>query len=516
MQRRVDDSTSSVDYFLGAIIVAKRSNGAPYELVDGQQRLASLSAILAVLRDQLPENKRAQIQEHLIRPANDLRGIEESPRVALRDLENDSFSKWVHTPNGTRRLPEIGGNEVENRLLQAIRKVKEDFDSADDLFTEGLARFILNHSHFIVITAGSVDDAYKLFRSVNNLGEPLTDADFARAELLGAEGLSDGERARLCDAWGAAEDELGLDDLRAYIETVAEIVMPEAHGEVLLTKLRLITARADRITLFRRRLGEFLTSYVKLKSASLSFGHDSAEINRIVRCLLALENDDWMPLALLWLTDHHSGAETHRFFRALDSLMYGITVLGVSKSERTKRLGRIKAGIAEGWVVSRATSDIYLKDREIERLKSILEKPIPANKTYLKPLLLRLNAEMTDRAFQPLFPENLTLEHVLPQRPKANSIWMQKFPDPTRRKHLSECLGNYALLTQRMNPTGSNSDFARKKQIYFDFRDHQNFALTAQIVRYDDWDEHVILERQRELIQLASRIFNPLLAAPVA
>jgi hypothetical protein len=515
MHARVNGGGASIEYFLGAIIIAKRGSGL-YELVDGQQRLASLSAILAILRDQLPEAKHTQIQEHLVRPANGLRGLDQCPRVALRDLDNDSFGKWVHTPNGTRRLPQIGATEPENKLLQALQRVKAEFGNPDHLFTEGLARFMLNHSHFIVITAGSVDDAYKLFRSVNTLGEPLTDADLARAELLGGDGLSEGERVRLCDAWDAAEDELGIDDLRSYIETVAEIVMPEAQHEPLLTKLRQILARPERITTFRKRLGEFLTSYVKLKSASLSFGQDSTEVNRIVRCLLALEIEDWMPLALLWLTDHHTGADTHRFFRALDALMHGIMVLGVSKSERAKRLKRIKTGIVEGWAVSRATSEIYLKEHEIERLKGILEKPIAANKPYLKPLLLRLNAEMTDRAFQPVFPENLTLEHVLPQKPKANSLWMQKFPEPARRKHLSECLGNYALLTQRMNPTGSNSDFFRKKQIYFDFRDHQNFALTAQIVKYDDWDERIILERQRELIRLAAKIFNPLLAAPLA
>ncbi len=383
-----------------------------------------------------------------------------------------------------------------------------------DFQHEGLARYMLNHCHFILITAGGLDEAYKLFRSVNTLGHPLTDADLARAELLGAEGLGEVDRARLREAWDTAEDELGLDDLRAYVETVADMVMPEAQNEVLLTKLRNIAARPEKLTKFRSRLGEFLVSYVKLKSSALSFGADSVSINRLVRCLLALPTDDWMPLALVWLTDRHSGHETYRFFRALDALMLGMLVLGTAKSERAKRLKRIHDGIVEGSVLSRASSEIYLKEGEITKLKGILEGPITSGRPYLRPLLLRLNAEMTDKACQPLFPQDLTLEHVLPQKPKAGSIWMEKFPEPTRRKYLCELLGNYALLTQKMNPQGSNSNFLRKKQIYFDFRDHQNFALTAQISQYDDWDEKIILGRQRELIGLAARIFNPLLAPP--
>lgn len=515
MHASVNGNGGPIEYFLGAIIVAKRGQNAPYDLVDGQQRLASISAILAILRDELPEGRaRDAIQEHLVRSANPIRCLSKSPRVALRDIDNESFEKWVHTPGGTRLLPQQGSTEAEIKLLEGLRRVREAYGGAQSSFAQELAGFMLNQCHVILITADSVDDAYRLFRSVNTLGEPLTDADLARAELLGAQGLTDQERVRLRDAWDAAEDELGLEDLRSYVETVADIVMPELQDEILLTKLRKIIGNPARIVPFRTRLGEFLISYVKLKSASLSFECDSIDINRVVRCLLALKNEEWVPLALLWLTGHRSGMETYRFLRALDALMHGMLVLGMTKSERTKRLNRVKQGIIEGWVLSRAGSELFLKAHEINKLKATLESPIAPNKAYLKPLLLRLNAEMTAREFQPLFPDNLTLEHVLPQKPKPQSVWVQKFPEPKRRKQLSELIGNYALLTQKMNPQGSNSDFRRKKQIYFDFRDHQNFALTAQISQYDDWDEEIILERQRMLMELASNIFNPLLLAP--
>jgi Protein of unknown function DUF262/Protein of unknown function (DUF1524) len=516
MHARVNSGSGPIEFFLGAIIVARRGQNAPFDLVDGQQRLATISAILAILRDKVPEGKsRDAIQEHLVRPANPVRCLSESPRVALRDIDNDSFAKWVHMPGGTRSLPPQADTEAERRLLEGLRCIREIFGNPNSAFAEELAGFILNKCYVILITAGTIDEAYKLFRSVNVAqGQPLTDADLARAELLGSESLSDVERVRLREAWNAAEDELGLDELRSYVETVADIIMPEVRDEELLPKLRKIIADPQRIVPFRNRLGEFLTSYVKLTSASLCAGNDNADINRVVRCLLALQNEEWMPLALLWLTDRHSDLETYRFFRALDALMHGMLVLGTTKSERKKRLTRVKQGILEGWVLSRSNSDLFLKEQEIHKLKSTLDKPIPANKTYLKPFLLRLNAEMTAREFQPLFPDNLTLEHVLPQNPKPGSIWMQKFPETSRRKHLCELMGNYALLTQKMNPQGSNSDFLRKKQIYFDFLDHQSFALTAQISQYNDWNEAIILDRQSKLMSLASNIFNPLLAPP--
>ena len=76
------DHHASGEYFLGPIIVAKNgSSSSPLDVVDGQQRLVTLSAIFAILRD--------DIQECLRRPEKGLRGIPEQPRVRLRE------EKWI-------------------------------------------------------------------------------------------------------------------------------------------------------------------------------------------------------------------------------------------------------------------------------------------------------------------------------------------------------------------------------------------------------------------------------------
>ena len=61
-------------YFLGPIILSRKSTKAALDVVDGQQRLVTLTAILAVLRDLLSEGElRDELQETIERPAKTAR-----------------------------------------------------------------------------------------------------------------------------------------------------------------------------------------------------------------------------------------------------------------------------------------------------------------------------------------------------------------------------------------------------------------------------------------------------------
>ena len=49
-----DGDSGDNDYFLGQLILARPSRQAPFDVIDGQQRLITLTVLLAVLRDLLP------------------------------------------------------------------------------------------------------------------------------------------------------------------------------------------------------------------------------------------------------------------------------------------------------------------------------------------------------------------------------------------------------------------------------------------------------------------------------
>jgi uncharacterized protein with ParB-like and HNH nuclease domain len=70
------------EYFLGPIIVTRERGVDGCNVIDGQQRLATLAIILALLRDALPPESelRFELQRMIIRPEHKLRKLVEHPR----------------------------------------------------------------------------------------------------------------------------------------------------------------------------------------------------------------------------------------------------------------------------------------------------------------------------------------------------------------------------------------------------------------------------------------------------
>jgi hypothetical protein len=103
-------------------------------------------------------------------------------------------------------------------------------------------------------------------------------------------------------------------------------------------------------------------------------------------------------------------------------------------------------------------------------------------------------------------PTNLTVEHVMPQH------WSSNWPigdDPTgertlERNNLIHTLGNLSLVTNRLNPSLSNSAWAEKRVA---LREHSVLLLSDQLLESDAWHEEAILERGRRMADVICEIW---------
>lgn len=497
-----------VEYFLGALIVTQQSARSPYLIIDGQQRLVTLLTILALLRDHLPKGPfRQSLQERIERPEDQAANFGTKPRVELRDLDQDVFSRLVITDGGTNHLPDVADSKSTARLLDAIKQLKVEFPRATNEFIQSLATFILNNCSFVVITANSIDDAYRLFKSVNNPGLPLSDLALARTELLGPHAHDQALCAQIAEAWDAIEEQIGEDELRGYIATLAALILPGATERSLFEVIREIS-RSNRLAIdFYEKLRSFLLAYRGLEDATIDFGADTARINRHIACILNAPFDHWRTAALFWLTRGKGNRESLDFFRGLDGLCLGLQISGYKSKTIAQRFASVVAAIANNSVLSRTTSPLYLTDSERAAIREKINGPL--KKTgFTKNLLLRLNVAVGDASIPPFFPKDVEIEHVMPQRPSANSPWAVQFPDADKREQLLHLLGNLALLTSRINKAASNAPFTVKREKVFSLNQNNCFALTANIAAHSEWTPDVILKRQRGLVRHASEIMG--------
>jgi hypothetical protein len=124
-----------------------------------------------------------------------------------------------------------------------------------------------------------------------------------------------------------------------------------------------------------------------------------------------------------------------------------------------------------------------------------------------KLVLLRLNDQMAGRR-QRLALEDLTVEHLLPRKPGANSRWREWFPDPTERGRCTESLGNLVLMTRAQNDKAGNLDFARKQEVLFRSAGAPLLPINDWVRGQPEWRSAQIEEREAELLARLDRLWQ--------
>jgi len=148
------------------------------ELVDGQQRLTTLSILLHCIKERLirdGETDKAQELERLL-TARAL-GKPPVPKIALDSLDARDFGMLLK--GQTPPKPE------NDRLCNAFAIVREwaADQELSDLGT--FLYFLQNHAIVIRLDVGDAKDAFKLFETINNRGLRLSPTDIIKNFLLG-------------------------------------------------------------------------------------------------------------------------------------------------------------------------------------------------------------------------------------------------------------------------------------------------------------------------------------------
>lgn len=192
-------------YFLGSIIVSDK-NGQKF-IVDGQQRLSTLTLLLIFLHNHLNEPEQQAVVADLI---------------FSMQYGNHSFNLDISDRTACMKALYSGENFVDTGASESVTNLLARYADIESLFPEDLAReglpyfvdWLIENVHLVEITAHSDSDAYTIFETMNDRGLSLTPADMLKGYLL-ASITDEGNRNRADQAWKAqirALNELGKDE----------------------------------------------------------------------------------------------------------------------------------------------------------------------------------------------------------------------------------------------------------------------------------------------------------------
>ncbi|CAG0972176.1 hypothetical protein PHYC_01309 [Phycisphaerales bacterium] len=491
-------------YFLGCIVLIKPDGTVDSKVVDGQQRLTTLTILMAALREAIEDKSAAgDLTQFLYAKGNKMLKTSDRYRLLVRDRDRDFFQKFVQQDGGLQRLMKVDPKQLESTsqlntwgngvfLLDKAKKLPE-------ATRQRLAMFLLNRCVLVVVSSPDLDSAYRIFSILNNRGLDLSHTDILKAEIIG--NLPEGESEEYSEKWEDAENDLGVEDFKELFAHIRMIYRKQKMRETVLKEFReFVIPTHKAAALIDEVIIPFSQAFAEIKRANYESTSKAEEINGLFGWLNQIDNFDWMPPAIRFLTDHHDEpAALLKFFTHLERLAAAMMVLRVDITKRIERYGKLLT-----WMSSKdpygTDSPLLLTDDERARALTALNGPIYTLKSVPNYVLLRLDGLLSEGEAS-YAHKIISIEHVLPQTPEEDSDWAMNFPDDEEREAWVHRLGNLVLLSRKKNSSARNYDFEKKKTKYFTTGGKSSpFALTSQVIHEEEWTPEVLEARQKDLL----------------
>ncbi|MBO4140205.1 DUF262 domain-containing protein [Micromonospora tulbaghiae] len=495
-------------YFLGSLVLVKPDENAPRaDVIDGQQRLTTLSILLAVLRDLAKNDDVATVlRDMVLEPGVALDGIKAKPRLLLREQDSGFFKTYVQTPGQLADLLKLSDHALANDSHRAIRDntkaLRERLSSWTGEKRDALAALARNRTFLVVVSTPDLASAHRIFSVMNARGLDLEPSDIFKSEVIGA--IDAAQQQEYAKAWETAEQNLGRATFAELFLHLRMIVAKARGQRELLIEfpqqvLNAYTKTGKATSFVDDMLIPYATAYAHLLNQDYD-QHDTAwsKVNNWLQRLVQLDNSDWRPPALWALKNYDNDPVfLDAFLRRLERLAASMLLRRVYTTPRVTRYTELLKQLDAGAGIGAAAFDLSADERQEtrERLDGELYKVQPVRKY----VLLRLDELLANSPGVSYQHKIISVEHVLPQRPRSDSQWVEDFT-ADERALWTHRLANLLLLNRNKNSQAQNYDFATKKEKYFGpAAGVTGFALTTRVIMEPEWTPDVLQRRQAEL-----------------
>lgn len=495
-------------YFLGSIVLVKEGSNPRAEVIDGQQRLTTLSILFAVLRD-LTENPKlaAELARVVVEPGEILSGTDSKPRLTLRQRDAQFFGQRVQTERATNSLATLDDAHVKTDAQRSIRdntvalmaRLKEWPDER----RQRLAAMLGTRTFLVVVATPDLNSAHRIFSVMNARGLDLTPADIFKSKVIGD--ISEAQAPEYANKWEQEEVDLGRDSFAELFGHIRTVFLKDRATKVLLQEFDEGVLQKYLPGKGREFVDEVLIPYSDAYERLLTQNYpDDAQwspVNNWLRRLGQIDNDNWRPAALWVLKEHENDpAFIAAFLRRLERLAASMLIRRVYATPRGQRYADLLKQLDQE--VGLAAPAFDLTPDEIAETKDRLADRIYLVAPVRKYVLLRLDDLLAKQPGVSYQHKMITVEHVLPQNPAADSQWAKDFTEEDQAQWTHR-LGNLVLLNRAKNSEAQNYDFAKKKSNYFGgAHGSAVFALTTQVLAEDSWTPEVVKRRHEELLAL--------------
>lgn len=496
-------------HFMGAVVtVPVRSvpvGVAKHLVIDGQQRLTTISLLLSAIRDKSKSGGDAPtagitgdflVNRHYQAP-DDL-------KLVPTQVDRSAYNAIVYE----RSLEEF----EETRIVQAYRYFLNKLSGSDDegnpLVVSRVLQAIQQSLQVVMINLGEADDPYLIFESLNHKGKPLNQSDLVRNYVLmrfqHSTTSGGAQEVAYEELWRPMESRLGV-ALTEFLRHFGMRMGRNVRKGDIYTACKADFERLDDVIEVQEQLSRMkkaAESYQKFISPD---EEGNPDLSKGLRAILELESTVFYPLLIrvygLFGDKSILIDDLKRVLDILESFYVRRSVCGVPTNALNKITLELCSNLPSAaphlWLHERLASGIgsnrWPTDEEFK-------EALIHQRLYPRRKLARHILEALEEAFEhkePVDVSTATIEHVLPQT--LSESWVTELGEDClviQDKWL-DTLGNLTLTGY--NSELGNASFAEKREML----KNTHFELSRGLLEQGQWGATQIEARGAALADMA-------------
>lgn len=502
-----------VGHFVGSIVniaeQAMPTGVQKYMIIDGQQRMTTLSLLLLALRDYAikdPEDttiNARRIDNMLLK--NEYESGDERYKLLLTETDRDILMRLVEEkpiPDDTR------SKLLDNYKFFAGKIADKELQPAEVYESIGKLQ-IVN-----ITLDRSVDDAQAIFESLNSTGKELSESDLIRNYVL--MGLEPTEQTYVYEhLWRPME--------LLFVYETQDSVMDRFFRDYLTMKITRIP-KQDRVyeefKLYHlncefstiRELCQDLLTYAKYYTDMVFKRSSNPALKSLYEDINDLRMEVSYPFLLKVHNDYAEGIisedDLKLIIRLCISYVFRRSICDIPTNSLNKTFATLKNEIKPDDYVNSIKAFFVMRNDY---------KEFPDDDKFAAAFVSRDIYTMRSRNFiishlenygnkAPIIIENYTIEHIMPQNSSLSPEWQQMLGANWRevQKTYLHTIGNLTLTAY--NSEMSDHPFMVKMDMEGGFKESA-LRLNAYVVKLNEWNEQTIKERAALLADKAKQIW---------
>ena len=498
-------------HFLGSIVcIAEKTSPTgvqKYMVIDGQQRLTTLTLVLIALRDSISDNSGINPDKlSLSFLINQFEYGDNKYKLLLTQEDKDILISLIEKkpiPYGT-----------QSKLLNAYNFFKDQImknEIPPNLLFEATGKLQI----VIITLERGHDDPQAIFESLNSTGKELSQSDLIRNYVL--MGMDNNTQQKLyANIWRPLEQLFGhefqdyymdcffRDYLTMYLHRIPKI--NNVYEEFKFWKSNCKFKNNEEIC---KDLYNFASIYTEIIFAKSS----DCELETLYKEIKLLNMGVANPFLMTVINDYKQGIITHEalveIIRLCISYIFRRSICDIPTNSLNKTFSTLEREInkkdylnsVKAFFITRNDYKEFPNDKKFGDAFVSKEVYKIRNRNYLLDRLENYDNK------SPVVIENLTIEHIMPQNNNLCDEWKNDLGPEWERVHDTylHTIGNLTLTGY--NSEMSDNPFMVKMNMDGGFR-QTAVRLNKYVVLQNTWNEDKIKERANFLLQKALEIWE--------